>query len=57
MIFGLARTTVLGLMERQESAVPSDTQLTDAGEAEPPPAPTTIERRTGWGDRRRMPEE
>ena len=57
MIFGLARTTVLGLMERQESAVPSDTQLTDAGEPEPPPVPTTTERRTGWGDRRRMPEE
>jgi CDP-diacylglycerol---serine O-phosphatidyltransferase len=53
MIFGLARATVLGLMERPEPVPAAEEQLADPEEAEDavPPAPT-IERRAGWVDRR-----
>ena len=53
MIFGLARATVLGLMERPEPVPAAEEQLADphdAGDAVPP-APT-LERRAGWVDRR-----
>jgi CDP-diacylglycerol--serine O-phosphatidyltransferase len=53
MIFGLARATVLGLMERPEPVPAAEEQLADPEEAGDavPPAPT-IERRAGWVDRR-----
>ncbi len=53
MIFGLARATVLGLMERPEPVPAAEEQLADPDEAGDavPPAPT-IERRAGWVDRR-----
>jgi phosphoribosylformylglycinamidine synthase len=53
MVFGLARATVLGLMERQEPAAPAYDQPADAGGAGDavPPAATPIERRAGWIDR------
>ncbi len=60
MVFGLARATVLGLMERQEPA--TSNQLADAGDAGDtgdavPPATAPIERRAGWIDRRQKPED
>jgi CDP-diacylglycerol---serine O-phosphatidyltransferase len=53
MIFGLARATVLGLMERPEPVPAAEEQLADPDDAGDvvPPAPT-IERRAGWVDRR-----
>jgi CDP-diacylglycerol--serine O-phosphatidyltransferase len=53
MIFGLARATVLGLMERPESVPAAEEQLADPDDAGDtvPPAPI-IERRAGWVDRR-----
>ena len=59
VVFGVARMTILGLMERQEQATASDDQLADAmhpAEAEPD-SPLPIERRAGWGDRRGQPED
>ena len=58
MIFGLARATVLGLMERPEPAATAEEQLADphdAGDVVPPA--TTIERRAGWVDRRQQSED
>ena len=58
MIFGLARATVLGLMERPEPAVASEEQMADArdaGDAVPPA--TTADRRAGWIDRRKHSED
>jgi CDP-diacylglycerol--serine O-phosphatidyltransferase len=53
MIFGLARATVLGLMERPEAAVTAEERLTDPHEAQNPVGPSpVIERRAGWVDRR-----
>ena len=59
VVFGLARATVLGLMERQESAMGVDERLADGSELAdaPPPEPTGIERRAGWGDRRQTSED
>jgi hypothetical protein len=57
MAFGLARTTVLGLMERPEPAAAVDDQLADStmnGEAMSPES-TSSERRVGWIDRRQEP--
>jgi CDP-diacylglycerol---serine O-phosphatidyltransferase len=53
MIFGLARATVLGLMERPEPVPAAEEQLADPEDAGDvvPPAPI-IERRAGWVDRR-----
>jgi CDP-diacylglycerol---serine O-phosphatidyltransferase len=53
MIFGLARATVLGLMERPEPVPAAEEQLADPDDAGDvvPPAPI-IERRAGWVDRR-----
>ena len=55
MIFGIARTTVLGLMERPEAAVPIAEHLADEDAAELPPI--THERRGAWGDRRQEPDD
>jgi hypothetical protein len=55
--FGVARTTVLGLMERPEPAAAVDDQLADStlnGETLSP-EPTSSERRVGWIDRRQEP--
>jgi CDP-diacylglycerol---serine O-phosphatidyltransferase len=53
MIFGLARATVLGLMERPEPVPAAEEQLADPEDAGDvvPPAPI-IQRRAGWVDRR-----
>jgi hypothetical protein len=57
--FGLVRATVLGLMERQETALGAEEQLAEGGDlAEAAPLDSTaVERRAGWGDRRQKPEE
>jgi len=59
MVYGLARATVLGLMERPEPLGEADEQLADphdAGDAVPPPTPI-VERRAEWIDRRQQPED
>jgi CDP-diacylglycerol---serine O-phosphatidyltransferase len=50
MVYGIARTTVLGLMERPEPAVPVEERLADGTDDELPPV--THERRGAWSDRR-----
>jgi CDP-diacylglycerol--serine O-phosphatidyltransferase len=55
MIFGIARTTILGLMERPEAAVPIAEHLADEDAVELPPI--THERRGAWGDRRQEPDD
>jgi hypothetical protein len=57
--FGVVRATVLGLMERQEQTVTLDEQLAEPSESPEPaaPAPTAMERRAGWVDRRQQPED
>jgi CDP-diacylglycerol--serine O-phosphatidyltransferase len=55
MIFGIARTTVLGLMERPEPGGAISEHLADGEGAELPPI--TRERRTAWGDRRQEPDD
>ena len=50
VFFGIARTTVLGLMERPEPAVAVSEHLDDGDGADLPPI--THERRGAWGDRR-----
>ena len=55
MAFGIARATVLGLMERPEPAVPIAEHLADENAAELPSL--THERRSAWGDRRQEPAE
>jgi CDP-diacylglycerol---serine O-phosphatidyltransferase len=57
MIFGITRTTVLGLMERPEPAAPIDEQLADGTEEEGHLPPVTHERRGAWSDRRQKPED
>jgi CDP-diacylglycerol--serine O-phosphatidyltransferase len=53
--FGIARATVLGLMERPEPATPEEERLADGS---PPELPTVQrERRANWRDRRQMPED
>jgi CDP-diacylglycerol--serine O-phosphatidyltransferase len=51
MGFGLARATVLGLMERPEPVAVVDERLADANDPTLPP-PLSRERRGNWGDRR-----
>ena len=55
MFFGIARTTVLGLMERPEPGGPISEHLADGESTELPPI--TRERRTAWGDRRQEPDD
>jgi hypothetical protein len=55
MVFGIARATVLGLMERPEPAGPIAEHLADGDVPELPPL--THERRNAWGDRRQEPDE
>lgn len=55
MVYGLARATVLGLMERPEPVQVVDEQLADSHDPSLPP-PLSHERRGRWGDRRQEPE-
>jgi CDP-diacylglycerol---serine O-phosphatidyltransferase len=56
MTFGLARATVLGLMERPEPVRVMDERLTDVHDPGLPP-PLSHERRSRLSDRRQEPEE
>jgi CDP-diacylglycerol--serine O-phosphatidyltransferase len=56
MSFGLARATVLGLMERPEPVAVVDERLADAHDPTLPP-PLSHERRARWGDRRQEPDQ
>jgi CDP-diacylglycerol---serine O-phosphatidyltransferase len=56
MTFGLARATILGLMERPEPVTVVDERLADSHDPTLPP-PLSHERRGRWGDRRQEPEE
>jgi CDP-diacylglycerol--serine O-phosphatidyltransferase len=56
MVFGIARATVLGLMERPEPVAVIDEQVADAHDPTLPP-PLSRERRRSWGDRRQEPDE
>jgi CDP-diacylglycerol---serine O-phosphatidyltransferase len=55
MVFGIARTTVLGLMERPEPVGRVSEHLADGEGPELPPI--THERRSAWGDRRQEPDD
>jgi CDP-diacylglycerol--serine O-phosphatidyltransferase len=56
MAYGLARATVLGLMERPEPVAVVDERLADAHDPTLPP-PLSQERRARWGDRRQEPDD
>jgi CDP-diacylglycerol---serine O-phosphatidyltransferase len=56
MTFGLARATILGLMERPEPVAVVDERLVDAHDTSLPP-PLSHERRGRWGDRRQEPDD
>jgi CDP-diacylglycerol--serine O-phosphatidyltransferase len=56
MTLGLARATVLGLMERPEPVAIVDERLVDAHDTALPP-PLSHERRGRWGDRRQEPDD
>jgi CDP-diacylglycerol---serine O-phosphatidyltransferase len=56
MTFGLARATVLGLMERPEPVAVVDERVADAHDPTLPP-PLSHERRNRWGDRRQEPDQ
>jgi CDP-diacylglycerol--serine O-phosphatidyltransferase len=56
MTFGLARATVLGLMERPEPVAIVDERLVDAHDTTLPP-PLSHKRRGRWGDRRQEPDD
>ena len=56
MTFGLARATILGLMERPEPVAIVDERLVDAHDTSLPP-PLSHERRGRWGDRRQEPDD
>ena len=56
MTFGLARATILGLMERPEPVAIVDERLVDAHDSTLPP-PLSHERRGRWGDRRQEPDD
>jgi CDP-diacylglycerol--serine O-phosphatidyltransferase len=56
MVYGLARATVLGLMERPEPVAVFDEQVADAHDPTLPP-PLSQERRRSWGDRRQELDE
>ena len=53
--FGIARATVLSLMERPEPGAVEEERLADGSLPEPPPVQR--ERRATWRDRRQMPED
>jgi hypothetical protein len=53
--FGIARATVLSLMERPEPAPVEEERLADGGVPELPPV--QHERRANWRDRRQLPED
>jgi CDP-diacylglycerol--serine O-phosphatidyltransferase len=55
MFFGIARTTVLGLMERPEPGGPISEHMADGEGAVLPPI--TRERRSAWGDRRQESDD
>ena len=56
MAYGLARATVLGLMERPEPVAVVDERLADGHDPTLPP-PLSQERRARWGDRRQEPDD
>lgn len=56
MTFGLARATILGLMERPEPVAIVDERLVDVHDSTLPP-PLSHERRGRWGDRRQEPDD
>ncbi len=56
MFFGIARATVLGLMERPEPVAVIDERVADAHDPTLPP-PLSHERRRTWGDRRQEADE
>jgi CDP-diacylglycerol--serine O-phosphatidyltransferase len=56
MTFGLARATVLGLMERPEPVAVVDERLADGHDPTLPP-PLSHERRGRWADRRQEPDD
>jgi CDP-diacylglycerol--serine O-phosphatidyltransferase len=56
MVFGLARATLLGLMERPEPVAVIDERIADAHDPTLPP-PLSHERRGRWGDRRQESDE
>jgi CDP-diacylglycerol--serine O-phosphatidyltransferase len=56
MTFGLARATILGLMERPEPVAVIDERLADAHDPTLPP-PLSHERRGRWGDRRQEADD
>ena len=53
--FGIARATVLGMMERPEPAAVEDERLADGDEPDLPDV--QHERRAAWRDRRQLPED
>jgi CDP-diacylglycerol--serine O-phosphatidyltransferase len=55
MIFGLARATILGLMERPEPVPIIDERVADGDDPTLPP-PLSHERRGRWADRRQEPQ-
>ncbi|HEV7365181.1 MAG TPA: CDP-diacylglycerol--serine O-phosphatidyltransferase [Gemmatimonadales bacterium] len=56
MTFGIARATVLGLMERTEAVPLTDERLADGDDPTLPP-PLSHERRGRWGDRRQESDQ
>jgi CDP-diacylglycerol---serine O-phosphatidyltransferase len=56
MTFGIARATILGLMERTEPVPITDERLADGNDPTLPP-PLSHERRGRWGDRRQESDE
>jgi len=56
MTFGLARATVLGLMERPEPLMVVEERVADAHDPTLPP-PLSQERRRSWGDRRQESDQ
>ena len=55
MTYGIARATVLGLMERPEPVPVEEERLADGSLPELPTVQR--ERRASWRDRRQMPED
>jgi CDP-diacylglycerol---serine O-phosphatidyltransferase len=55
MTFGLARATILGLMERPDPVPITDERVADSHDPTLPP-PLSHERRSRWGDRRQEPD-
>jgi hypothetical protein len=55
VFFGIARATILGLMERPEPVPAVEERIAHGGELESPSV--THERRANWRDRRQLPED